>query len=149
MADSNNKLPINIVNIVIDKISDFTKELEILRGQLPSKEMLESDTTAILTAITSLGTTLKDFLYTVKLITGVAGGIILLVVIGVQLVDYVRDDSDTTIETAVEQNTKYYEQIIKDINTTHKLDIENLRTDLIEEMRTYRDEELQQDETKK
>jgi len=149
MADSNNKLPINIVNIVIDKISDFTKELEILRGQLPSKEMLESETTALLTAITSLGTTLKDFLYTVKLITGVAGGIILLVVIGVQLVDYVRDDSDTTIETAVEQNTKYYEQIIKDINTTHKLDIENLRTDLIEEMRAYRDEELQQDETKK
>jgi hypothetical protein len=149
MADSNNKLPINIVNIVIDKISDFTKELEILRGQLPSKEMLESDTTALLTAITSLGTTLKDFLYTVKIITGVAGGIILLVVIGVQLVDYVRDDSDTTIETAVEQNTKYYEQIIKDINTTHKLDIENLRTDLIEEMRAYRDEELQQDETKK
>jgi cell division protein FtsL len=42
MPDSDLKLPVGIVNTVITKIADFTKEIEILRAQLPDKTIWQT-----------------------------------------------------------------------------------------------------------
>jgi len=38
-SNGNSKLPISIVTTVVNKISEFTKEMEILRAQLPNKDV--------------------------------------------------------------------------------------------------------------
>jgi len=139
MADSTNKLPISIVDIVITKIADFTKEMEILRGQLPSKESIAVDNKAVLTAIGALGKEIKDFLFAIKLIVGLAGSVIALAFLGAQIIDYVKTPTSTiTIEEIHAAN----EQLKIDINKDREQELQNIKEEIMHELEAKELEEI-------
>jgi len=139
MSESSNKLPIGIVNVVIDKITDFTKELEVLRGQLPTKESIATDNKSLLDAIGALGKEIKDFLFAIKLIVGLAGGVIALAFLGAQIIDYVKTPTSTvTIEEIQEAN----DQLKKDINEDRSDELKKIKEEIIQELEAKELEEI-------
>ncbi len=82
MTDSNNngKVPVSIVNTVINKIADFTKEIEVLRAQLPNKETTNNK-------VDSLDRKMDKTLAAIKLIFALAMVIVVLSFLGAKLLE--------------------------------------------------------------
>lgn len=124
------KLPVEIVTVVIDKIVEFTKEMEIFRQQLPSKE-------SILTRIDAMDHKIDSAITSIKLVFGVIAVIVTLSFLGAQFIDWVnnREDSkkpdiisqevlDEKLKTQRDEYAKQLDQFQKDILE----DIKNLNS---------------------
>ena len=72
MTDSNGKLPVGIVTTVIDKISEFTKEIEILRAQLPNKETTDMKIEALDTKLDKVLIVIKTVFVLSMLVVGLS-----------------------------------------------------------------------------
>lgn len=99
MMDNNGKLPIGIVNNIIQKISDFTKELEVLRAQLPDKSQMNSgfelgrqktveEYEKMDVKLTAFGNSLKSTLNTIKIVAALLGLVVVLSMFGAKLITY-------------------------------------------------------------
>jgi len=88
------KVPSSIVNILINKISEFAKEIELLRAQLPTKENLDvckSDTNlkleAVLGAINNLKGSLDKVILTVKVAFAIAIIAVMIAAFGTYMIN--------------------------------------------------------------
>jgi hypothetical protein len=134
MADSN-KLPSGIVDTVINKISDFTKELEILRGQLPTRESLAKDNTKTLDAIGKLVERIDSMLTVIKTVFALAMIVVALSFFGAQIIDYVKTPTSTiTIEEIQAANKVSNEELKKEISLDREKDLEEIKQQIINEL---------------
>jgi len=124
MADSdrNDKLPISIVTTVIDKISEFTKEIEILRAQLPNKETSSNKLDAI---DKKMGQTL----FAIKIIFGLAMLVVALSFFGAKLIEWHDTKGNTT-------NNQVVSEVVDQMQTANKQMLDQLRDEIRRERRS-------------
>jgi len=96
--NENGKPSMGIVNIVIQKITDFTKEIEILRAQLPEKDHLNNK-------IDKMSTEFNKMMLAVKVVFTLIGVVVVLSLFGAKLLGYLEDKGTThvTIEKRIEK----------------------------------------------
>ena len=108
----NGKVPSAIVTLVVDKVASFTKEIEVLRAQLPKKE-----------DISKLHGKIDKFLWTIKLLFGVAMAIVILSFLGARIIDYTRQERIEARQeqayTKKEMDSKFKE-LLKKVEGLHK-----------------------------
>jgi len=97
--DGSDKLPVGIVTTVINKISDFTKEMEVLRAQLPTKESTTDKIDAMDRKIDKTMTTIKIIATLLMLVVGMS-------FIGAKLIDWYDNKSS--------KDTQFIEQMINE-----------------------------------
>lgn len=113
MPENSGQVPSTIVSLMLDKISSFTKELEVLRAQLPSKE-----------DFSTLNTKIDKFLTSARTLFAVAMIIVVLSFLGAKIIDYIGQEnrieerSDTTY-TKEEMDHKF-DELLDQINTLHE-----------------------------
>jgi len=123
MSESNgDKLPVGIVNTVINKISDFTKEMEVLRAQLPSKESTNNK-------IDSLDRKMEKTLSAIKLIFTLAMIVVSLSFFGAKIIDWQENKTNRASSAVIDQKfnnelTNTIEQLLdeRDIIRDNKRD---------------------------
>jgi hypothetical protein len=112
MAESNGngKLPISIVTTVVNKISDFTKEMEILRAQLPDKTVTNDK-------IDNLDKKLDRSLTVIKTVFVLAMVVIGLSFLGARLLDWHASslDNKDMIEIITKKLDDCWEEKLKEI----------------------------------
>jgi hypothetical protein len=138
--DENGTLPVGIVNLVIEKIAAFTKELEILRAQLPERSQMNAridsgkqttidEASKLSTKMDTFGEKLKSTLTTIKVVASLIGLVVLLSMFGAKLINYFetkKDPHHMIIEKQMEEFQKTtddkFEQILRQIRELHKRD---------------------------
>ena len=130
MTDSNgaDKLPIGIVNTVIDKIASFTKEMEILRAQIPDK-------TATTDKIDALTLKMEKTLSTIKTVFVLAMIVVGLSFLGAQLLKW-----NETKDAVPDATNEIVEQVNRQIGT----ELDNTLEKFKEEIRQERKGDLEQ-----
>jgi len=118
--NENGKMPIGIVNTVIHKISDFTKELEILRHQLPEKDDLNSK-------IDKMNNKFDKAMLVVKVVTILMGSVVVLSLFGAKLLNYWEEKQpkqNIQIEERIEDMQKNFDdkfnKILEQMKQLHK-----------------------------
>lgn len=98
MADSNGngKLPVGIVNTVINKISDFTKEMEVLRAQLPSKDVADNKIDLLDKKIDKTLTVIKTVFILAMVVVGLS-------FLGARLIDWHNQQDKISNDEIIEQ----------------------------------------------
>lgn len=123
--NAGDKLPVEIVTTVIDKIADFTRETEVLRSQIPTKESIEA-----------LNSKVDRATLTIKIFFGAIGVIIALSLFGAQIIDWTKSSSkpetvsqqvlDNALKAQRDEYAKQLEsfqkQIMEDIKKLHESD---------------------------
>ena len=94
--NDNGKLPVGIVNTVIEKISDFTKELEILRHQLPEREDLNK-------RIEKMSTKFDRAMLVIKVVISLVGIVLILSLFGAKLLTYWEESQKPEREILLEK----------------------------------------------
>lgn len=126
--NTGDKIPVEIVTTVLDKISDFTRETEVLRSQMPTRE-----------AFDALNSKVDRAALTIKVFFGVIGIIVTLSFLGAQFIDWAKSDNDKApqvsqqvlddeLKAMKEENAKQLEQLQKDI-------LENIKKDILENIK--------------
>ena len=114
MTDNGDKLPVGIVTTVINKIADFTKETEILRSQIPTRESID----ALNNKVNEVTTKVDKASSRISYFFGVVAIIVALSFLGAQLIDWSRKDSIS--------NKQVIEEIKKDVGDQFKKDIQEI-----------------------
>ncbi len=113
MPDIDPKLPVGIVNAIIDRIADFTKEIELLRAQLPENNEFHkslSDTDTKLSGmITKMSEKLDKTMTVIKTVFVLAMIVVGLSFFGAQILNYQYKKNLNT-----EISHKMHEQITKE-----------------------------------
>ena len=113
-TNSGDKIPVEIVTTVIDTIAAFTKETEVLRSQIPTKESME----ALNGKVDRAALTIKTFFAVIAIVVAMS-------FFGAQIIDWVRSDTtapnvsqqmlDDKLKEQRDEYAKQLEQFQKDI----------------------------------
>jgi len=122
MVEENGKVPVGIVNMVVDKIASFTKEVEIMRAQLPKEQTAldhRRDLTLSITKLTDkvdkLTAMLSKAMSIYKVIFGIIALVVFLSFAGAQIMSYYElNKIQIKTEQIVEQTVKKYNDLLKD-----------------------------------
>lgn len=129
MSDSDPKLPVGIVNEIIDKISSFTKEIELLRSQLASKKDFENKVESLNDKLSDLMSQVNKTYVTIKTVFVVAMIAISLAFIGAQFMAWYQTKQVerplTVLPEKVEKHVKTtteqeLNKILKELNDLKK-----------------------------
>jgi hypothetical protein len=98
MAESNGngKLPVGIVNTVINKISEFTKEMEVLRAQLPNKDITNDKIDLLNKKVDKTLTVIKTVFVLAMIVVGLS-------FLGAKLLDWHNETDKISNKEVIEQ----------------------------------------------
>ena len=105
----NGKVPSAIVTLVVDKVASFTKEIEVLRAQLPTKE-----------DIGKLHGKIDKFLWTIKLLFGLVMVIVVLSFLGARIIDYSRQEARQEQAYTKEEMDSKFKELLERVEGLHK-----------------------------
>jgi len=74
MVEENGKVPVGIVNTVVNKIAEFTKEVEILRAQLPKEQSTIEYRSEITNSVSKLSGKIDDTDKSINILTNCING---------------------------------------------------------------------------
>jgi len=104
-SNGNSKLPISIVTTVVNKISEFTKEMEILRAQLPNKDATNDKIESLDKKLDKSLTVIKTVFVLVMIVVGLS-------FLGARLLDWhgAALSNEAVIEAITKELDDYWEK---------------------------------------
>lgn len=130
MPDSDTKLPVGIVNTIINTIAEFTKEMTILRTQLPNNEAWQKSLDAIDTKLSAMivdmSQKLDRTLTIIKTVFILSMIVVGLSFLGAQILNFITEKSITKEEKIINNklSPSMKEQISKELHQELKEIIE-------------------------
>lgn len=123
--NTGDKIPVEIVTTILDKISDFTKEMEVLRSSIPTKEIID----ILIGKVDKASLIIKTFF-------AVIGTVVALAFLGAQFMDWSRQQnlSDKAVNQQVmeekinSRREAEYAKQLQQIQQTQKYIFEKLES---------------------